>query len=282
MNKKFPWEVSPVRRVFLQAFFSLIYSAATIYILLLFYNYVICKEPASKSEAMIASSLIIGVLVTVVLVTIQISVHFFNRLKISLIEIEMHKKESLQAVLENLRNQINPHFLFNNLSVLSSLVYKDQDKAVDFIDQLSKVYRYVLENKEKELVDLKSELKFIESYCFLLKIRFGENIRFNFKVTPTDAEMFIAPMALQLLIENAIKHNEISEELPLEVKIIIDGNYLVISNPLQLRKGFVESSKTGLKNIIARYAYFTKLPVVISEENGNFIVKIPLLETDFN
>jgi two-component system LytT family sensor kinase len=138
MNKKLPWEVSPARRVILQAFFSLVYSASTIYILLVFYNYVLCKVPESKSDAMVSASLIIGVLVTLVLVTVQVSVHFFNRLKISLVEIEMHKKESLQAQLENLRNQINPHFLFNNLSVLSSLVYKDQDKAVDFIDQLVK------------------------------------------------------------------------------------------------------------------------------------------------
>jgi two-component system LytT family sensor kinase len=282
MNKKLPWEVSPARRVILQAFFSLVYSASTIYILLVFYNYVLCKVPESKSDAMVSASLIIGVLVTLVLVTVQVSVHFFNRLKISLVEIEMHKKESLQAQLENLRNQINPHFLFNNLSVLSSLVYKDQDKAVDFIDQLSKVYRYVLENKEKELVDLKSELKFIESYCFLLKIRFGENIKFNFKVSTTESELFIAPMALQLLIENAIKHNEISEEMPLEVKIYIDGKYLIISNRIQLRKGFVESSKTGLKNIIARYGYFTKQSVIISDNDGDFTVKIPLLETDFN
>ncbi len=282
MNKKLPWEVSPARRVILQAFFSLVYSASTIYILLAFYNYVLCKVPESKSDAMVSASLIIGVLVTLVLVTVQVSVHFFNRLKISLVEIEMHKKESLQAQLENLRNQINPHFLFNNLSVLSSLVYKDQDKAVDFIDQLSKVYRYVLENKEKELVDLRSELKFIDSYCFLLKIRFGENIRFDIKVSSSDSEKFIAPMALQLLIENAIKHNEISEECPLVVKIFVDGNFLVVSNPIQLRKGYVDSSKTGLRNIIARYSYFTKEPVIIDSTTNEFVVKIPILDMDFN
>ena len=282
MNRKMPWETSPMRRVFLQAFFSLIYSATTIYLLLLFYNYILCKEPSGKSSEMISASLIVGVLVTFVLVTIQVSVHFFHKLKVSLVEIEMHKKETLQAQLENLRNQINPHFLFNNLSVLSSLVYKDQDKAVDFIDQLSKVYRYVLENQNNELVKLKSELKFIESYCFLLKIRFGENIKFNFKVSSDDSELFIAPMAIQLLLENAIKHNEISQEFPLEVQIYIEDKYLVISNEIQLRKGFVESSKTGLKNIISRYSYFTKLPVVITDENKRFTVKIPVLESDFN
>lgn len=282
LNRKLPWEASAIRRVILQAFFSLVYSAGTIYILLLFYNYVLCKVPASKSDAMVSASLIIGVLVTLVLVTVQVSVHFFHRLKTSLVEIEIHKKESLQAQLENLRNQINPHFLFNNLSVLSSLVYKDQDKAVDFIDQLSKVYRYVLENKEKELVDLRSELKFIESYCFLLKIRFGENIRFDIKVSSLDSEKFIAPMALQLLIENAIKHNEISEELPLVVKIFVDGKFLVVSNPIQLRKGYVDSSKTGLKNIITRYSYFTKESIIIDSTTNEFVVKIPILDMDFN
>lgn len=282
MNAKFPWEIAPVKRSFIQAIATLVYSAGVIYILLLIYNYFVRKIPDEKSEAIVSSSLIVGILVTFVLVMIQISAHFFQRLKVSLVEIEMHKKDSLQAQLENLRNQINPHFLFNNLSVLSSLVYKDQDKAVDFIDQLSKVYRYVLENKDKELVDLKSELKFIESYCFLLKIRFGENIVFDIKVSEIDSAKFIAPMALQLLIENAIKHNEISEELPLVVKIFVEGNHLVVSNPIQLRKGYVESSKTGLKNIVARYSYFTKEVVVIENDSAEFIVKIPILDMDFN
>ncbi len=282
MNIKLPWEISPLKRASVQAVITLVYSASTIYLLLLGYNYFLCKIPEDKSSAIVSASLIVGVLITIILVTIQISVHFFNRLKLSLVEIELHKKESLQAQLENLRSQINPHFLFNNLSVLSSLVYKDQDKAVDFIDQLSKVYRYVLENKEKELVDLNTELKFIESYCFLLKIRFGENIKFEIKVSPSEAEKFIAPMALQLLIENAIKHNEISEELPLTVKLFVQGNYLVVSNPIQLRKGFVESSKTGLKNIIARYSYFTDEPVNIESGNNEFVVKIPILNMDFN
>lgn len=281
MNSKLPWEASPLRRVVVQAVTTLIFSAGTIYILLAFYNYFVCKIPEDKTGAIVSSSLIVGVLVTFVLVTIQVSIHFFNRLKLSLVEIEIHKKESLQAQLENLRNQINPHFLFNNLSVLSSLVYKDQDKAVDFIDQLSKVYRYVLENKEKELVEIKSEVKFIESYCFLLKIRFGENIQFQINIQDDKLERFIAPMALQLLIENAIKHNEISEELPLIVRVYVESNYLVISNAIQLRKGIVHSSKTGLKNIISRYSYFTQLPVLISSENGSFTVRIPILDNDF-
>ena len=282
MNKNLPWEISPFKRTLIQAISTLVYSASAIYLLLLGYNYFLCEIPAEKSSAIVSASLIVGILVTIILVTIQISVHFFNRLKLSLVEIELHKKESLQAQLENLRSQINPHFLFNNLSVLSSLVYKDQDKAVDFIDQLSKVYRYVLENKEKELIDLRSELKFIESYCFLLKIRFGENIIFDINVSPSDSEKFIAPMALQLLIENAIKHNEITEESPLTVKLYIKDKYLVVSNPIQLRKGFVESSKTGLKNIIARYSYFTKEPVVIKSEANEFVVMIPVLDMDFN
>ena len=197
-----------------------------------------------------------------------------------MIETEKYKQESIQAQLENLKNQINPHFLFNNLSVLSSLVYKDQDKAVEFINQFSKVYRYLLDNKSRELVELQEELTFVRSYCFLLKIRFEDSLQFDFAIENEAQLKLIPPLALQILIENAIKHNEVSEENPLFVRIVSNEHQLVIRNNKQLRKKVEISSKMGLNNIISRYKHFTNQSVEIQSSDDYFEVKIPLIQTN--
>jgi two-component system, LytTR family, sensor kinase len=165
------------------------------------------------------------------------------------------------------------------MSVLSSLVYKDQDKAVDFINQLSKVYRYLLDNKDRELVTLEDELTFIRSYTYLLQIRFDTNIKFDIQVENNALQKLVPPMAIQILVENAIKHNEISEELPLSVIIKNNGDVLEVINNLQLRTNTEPSSKMGLKNIKDRYHYFTDKPVEVLESEQMFVVKIPLIQS---
>ena len=196
-------------------------------------------------------------MMSILLLSIEISTQFFRHWKNSLVEIEKYRAESLQAQLQNLKNQINPHFLFNNMSVLSSLVYKDQDKAVEFINQLSKVYRYLLDNQNNELVTVEEELTFIRSYIFLLHIRFDQNLIIKTEVKKEDRTWLIPPMALQILIENAIKHNEASSEHPLAISIISEDEKLVVENNLQLRSQHEPGSKTGLENIRARYKFFT-------------------------
>jgi LytS/YehU family sensor histidine kinase len=157
------------------------------------------------------------------------------------------------------------------------LVYKDQDKAVDFINQLSKVYRYLLDNRNSELVTLENELTFIKSYIYLLQIRFDTNIEFKIDVESEFMHKLIPPLSLQILIENAIKHNEISNEMPLTISINVFENQLMIVNNLQLRTNHEPSSKTGLQNIKDRYKHFTDRELEIIENEKSFIVKIPLL-----
>jgi len=193
------------------------------------------------------------------------------------VELERYKTESLQAQLQNLKNQINPHFLFNNLSVLSSLVYKDQDKAVDFINQLSKVYRYLLDNRTSELIRLDEELAFIASYTNLIQIRFGESIHFKIAVGADFFNKMIPPLALQILIENVIKHNELSPEHPMTVYLTAKGNTLEVKNRLQPRINTEQSTGTGLQNIRERYRFFTGLGVEVQTGPENFSVTIPLL-----
>ncbi len=277
LNKKLPWQKSVLKRILIQLSTSIPYTIATIYFSLFIFNSYICKYPEEQHLNFLVPSISIGVITSIIILLVEIGAQFFINWKKSLIEIEKHKAETSQVQLQNLKNQINPHFLFNNLSVLSSLVYSDQDKAVDFINQLSKVYRYVLENRESELATLESEMTFIDSYIFLLQIRFQKNIQFDISIEKELLTLLLPPMSLQILVENAIKHNEISSEQPLNIKLFTEKNYLVVQNNFQLRKNHEPSSKTGLQNIKDRYEFFTKEEVEILQSEKFFTVKIPLL-----
>jgi LytS/YehU family sensor histidine kinase len=233
--------------------------------------------PKENQNSFLIPSITIGVFTSFIIISVDLSRQFFHQWKASIIELEKHKLESTQAQLQNLKNQINPHFLFNNLSVLSSLVYSNQDKAIDFINQLAKVYRYILDNNSSELTTLKEELTFIESYIFLLEIRFSTNIRFELKILPDTLNKKIPPLSLQILIENAIKHNEISDQQPLLIQIKSSQNHILVSNNLQLRRNKEISSQVGLKNIQERYAFFTSEKINIEKNNQSFQVTIPLL-----
>ena len=179
-----------------------------------------------------------------------------------------------------LKTQVNPHFLFNSLSILSSLVRVDPDLSEQFIEQLSRSYRYILEQKDQSLVTLRTELGFIDSYAFLLKIRF-EN-KFNLVVQLPDDILDrykIAPLTLQLLVENAVKHNRMSVNEPLIVNITYEDNQmLVVKNRLQPRSTPTISTGMGLQNIINRYALLTDRPVWAGETEDQFVIRIPLLD----
>lgn len=194
-------------------------------------------------------------------------------------KVERLKTEGLKSKFESLRNQVNPHFLFNSLNALSSLVYDDQKKAVDFIQKLSQVYRYVLDHQNDEVVALEDELKFLESFVYLNKIRFGDNFNVslvNLEYLPKNT--VIPPVALQMLIENCIKHNEISKDRKLNITVEKVGDEIMVSNninSIELNKK--ESSGLGLSNIQMRYEMLTDQKVKIDESGQTFVVSVPLL-----
>ncbi len=201
-----------------------------------------------------------------------------QRMKEIYVRAERLEKESAQAQFAALKNQVNPHFLFNSLSILSSLVQVDADLSEKFIDQLSRAYRYILEQKDNEQVLLKTELEFIRSYVFLLKIRFEEKFEVCIDVPESYWTQYkIAPLTLQLLVENAVKHNRMSATEPLLVKIGIEDGNLLVTNTLQLRTQTDVSTGVGLQNIINRYGMLTDKHVWVGESEGSFVVKIPLL-----
>jgi hypothetical protein len=202
----------------------------------------------------------------------------YQQLETLRVNAEQLKREATQAQFAALKNQVNPHFLFNSLSILTFLVEVDTKLSVQFINRLSKVYRYILEQRESEQVSLKTELEFLEAYTFLLNIRFEGKLQVFSTVPPEEAARFgIAPLTLQLLVENAVKHNQMSEECPLVVSILLEKDYLLICNPLQLRPQAESSTGLGLQNIVNRYRLLTNRPVWAGEQDGNFVVKIPLL-----
>jgi hypothetical protein len=202
----------------------------------------------------------------------------YRRLEDVQVRAERLEKENLQAQFAALKSQVNPHFLFNSLSILSSLVRADADLSEQFIDQLSRAYRYILEQKDNERVLLKTEIEFIQAYRFLLNIRFENKFDIVINVPEADQTRYsIAPLTLQLLVENAVKHNRMSSKEPLHVHIQLEGDCLVIQNNLQHRPQSENSTGVGLQNIINRYTLLTDRPVWIGEVDGSFVVEIPLL-----
>ncbi|GAB3943148.1 hypothetical protein GCM10028805_08910 [Spirosoma harenae] len=202
----------------------------------------------------------------------------YKRLELVKVRAEQLKQEATQAQFMALKNQVNPHFLFNSLSILSSLIEANPKRSILFVSQLAKAYRYVLEQRDFDSINLQEELGFMNAYTFLLQIRFGDKLTVITKVPSTVATQYrIAPLTLQLLIENAVKHNQMSSEEPLIVLIGTDEDFLVVSNPIRLRPEPGSSARLGLKNITDRYRLLTDRPVSITDQDGLFTVKIPLL-----
>lgn len=205
------------------------------------------------------------------------TVYFIGRWKESIIKAERLEKEKSQVQFDNLKNQLNPHFLFNALTSLNSLIFENQQLASAFLQQLSKVYRYVLQNKHKNFVLLSTELDFISHYVMLLETRFQGALKINFKVNDEAREKAIVPVTLQVLIENAIKHNIVDKDRKLTIDVLTVGDYLIVSNNLQVRKTVETSNKQGLENLRSLYSFLTDKPVIIEPTADRFYVKIPLI-----
>lgn len=202
---------------------------------------------------------------------------FLTNWRTSLIEAEKLKKDHIAAQYETLKNQVNPHFLFNSFNVLTTLVHKDADLAEQFVRQLSNVYRYVLDSRDKEVVPLEMELKQLEAYIFLMKIRFGESLKIDIKPVFTEG-VSVAPLTLQMLVENALKHNEVSKSNPLSIEVFQEGeDYIVVKNLIQLKNSVGESTGVGLENIRSRYKFLSDKAVIVLQEEGFFMVKIPII-----
>jgi len=215
---------------------------------------------------------------TLTVVAIYESIYFMNELRKSVEEKEMLKRESLKAQLNALKTQVNPHFLFNNLNTLSSIIPDNPKQAVDFVQQLSKVYRHILEVQDEQSIPLKDELDVMKAYTFLLQTRFGENLDITIDVPEEKMKKRIVPLSLQILMENAIKHNIVSADKPLRIDVFAENGKLVVSNNLQKKKQLSESTGIGLNNIRNRCKLLGNGKVEVTENETSFTVSIPLIE----
>ncbi|MDZ4757242.1 MAG: histidine kinase [Bacteroidota bacterium] len=217
-----------------------------------------------------------NLLLSFVVNLLYVSNHFIKEWKETLVHNERIKKESAMLQFENLKNQLNPHFLFNSLTSLNSLIYDNQQLASQFLQQLSKVYRYLLQHQDENLVKLGEEIQFINSFVMLLHTRFDGQLQIEINVPEEDKFLTIVPVTTQILIENAIKHNIISNTKPLKIKIYTKNKYLVVENNLQ-RKSIVETSnKVGLQNMKELYRIIADREVEIVENETTFVVIVPL------
>jgi hypothetical protein len=266
------WQEQPLLRLGVGIVAMVVYTISAVYFLIFFFRYVVGFDVGDDMGGMLWSTIVI----TLVITMFMTSRAFFFNWRQSAVDAERLKRESVKAQYESLKSQVNPHFLFNSLNVLTNLVYEDQERAVRFIKQLSEVYRYVLDTRDKEVVPIQQELDFVNAYLFLQQIRFGDKLQVA--LSGLDGNGYVAPLALQLLVENAIKHNEVSHDHPLHIRIAREGDFFVVANVLQRKQVLSENaSGVGLVNLKSRYTFLSDEPVQVAEESGQFIVKIPVI-----
>lgn len=203
---------------------------------------------------------------------------FIKQWKLSINENERMQHEMQRSQYELLKSQVNPHFLFNSLNTLITIIPEKPEVAVSFVKQLSKVFRYALIHVADNTVSVATELKIVDAYLFLNKERYGEKLIIDIQLDERTLKLSLITQSLLMLVENAIKHNELSEKHPLTINIYNEGDILIIKNTLQLKKLLDQSTGIGLNNIISRYKHVTNIPVTIEKEHNWFIVKLPLLQ----
>jgi sensor histidine kinase YesM len=211
----------------------------------------------------------------IVIISAQLIYITQKQQKISLENEALHA-EYMRSRYEALKNQVDPHFLFNSLNTLNSLIKIDTDKAQEYVQQLSYVFRYTLQNAE--IISLNEELKFTKAYCHLMKIRYGNNLDFEYNVDEKLYDYMIIPLSLQTLVENAIKHNVVSNKQPLKVKIEGDDESVKVSNPIQLKKKVESGERIGLVNLAERYKLMWKKEIIAVKTNEIFEVTVPLMK----
>jgi len=277
LDRKLPWLTFGNSRFYWQLAIGILLSLVIINISYLILKFTLTQDPPS-AEQMLAMN-IIGVVLLLPTISMNFGIQFLKNWKNAQVSSENFQKESIKAELTALKNHLDPHFLFNNLNVLSSLISKDKKQSQRYLEKFAEVYRIILQSSSEELVLLNQELEFISAYMYLLQIRFEDSILLTIDIPKETKNTYLPPLTLQMLIENAIKHNIASETKPLEINVFVKDEYLVVQNNLQEKKiAEHQSNKSGLVNIKKRYAHFSDVPVDVIKNTNSYIVKVPLLD----
>ncbi|MGK7393399.1 MAG: sensor histidine kinase [Candidatus Cyclobacteriaceae bacterium M3_2C_046] len=279
-GKYFSWIHAPLKRLLVELVAVLVYSFSVGYIIAFAISYFIRNSFTLDDipwREMVGATYL-PVIVSLGITAFMTSRSFLLEWRKAAIAAEKLRADRYQGQYQSLKDQLNPHFLFNSLNTLTNLVYEDQDQAAKFIQELSRVYRYVLETQKEELVTLEEELAFSESYIALQKLRFGSNL--YFEVDVPNKSGLIPPLTLQLLFENAIKHNVISEDYPLTISIKqVEGQLIVRNNLRKKIEQHQQNTGIGLSNINARISYFIPRELEIIEDDF-FTVIVPLIKSN--
>jgi two-component system LytT family sensor kinase len=282
LDKKYNWNEHPQQRFFNQLIANALLAIGMVFTAKALYRLVINDQSYIVARDEITLMMYIFIIILGFVAT-ELAYFLLHKWRFNLAELERFKKENAEYRFELLQSQLNPHFLFNSLNTLSALVYENQDNAGLFIRKLSDVYRYILDHRDTDLVDLDTELSFADSYIMLMKLRFAENLRVNVNIN--DEKSFdyrLAPLSLQMLLENAFKHNVVSQKKPLKIDVSLEKDYLIVENNKQPKLSQEKSHQMGLKNLNNRYEFLTEKKVIVEDGIETFTVKLPLIQTKKN
>lgn len=278
INNDVVWDRYKKYRIVIGFIGSVALTLVTIFFVRVFIGLVLERETWEEFlEGEKAIFYIVALIITLVISLFFHAVHYYKELQKNKIKEQKVIAGTASAKFDALKNQLDPHFLFNSLNVLTSLIEENPDNAQKFTTSLSKVYRYVLEQKNKDLVTVDEELDFARTYMSLLKMRFEDSLTFEIPEKAQNPESKVVPLSLQLLLENAVKHNMVTSTKPLHIKIYEEGTNLVVMNNLQPKQIVKKSSGVGLGNIKQRYQLLTNKKVIINQEAKRFAVAIPML-----
>lgn len=280
LNKRFGWNKKIIQRISIQLLFAIIIATIGSSVITVISHYI-----SPYREGLIAIlwlNALISSVINIIAMAILEAFLFFNESNQAQIKAKKLEQELSHIRFEVLKNQINPHFMFNSLNVLSGLIEKDTEKAQLFIDEFAHIYRYVLETIEKQVVTLKEELGFVRSYIFLQKIRYGESIVLTIDVKSELLKFLLPPLSLQLVLENAIKHNILSETQPLVIEIFYEDHCLIVKNNIQPKLSSVHSTGLGQINLSKRYQMVSDKHPEFSFINEFYIARLPLIDPDYD
>lgn len=277
VRRKYPELNQTKKRVFFIVLIFLVVMSPSVLLILFLYDSFSILGYRLKNED-IRLVLLVGFIINIIFETLWEVIYIINKYKESLAEHEILEQMSISQEFENLKGQVNPHFLFNCFNTLSSLISEDKAEAEKFLDELSKVYRYLLKNNEEGMATLDNELKFINSYYRLLKTRHGEALQLQTEIDKKYLAYLLPSLSLQLLVENAVKHNVVSRHQPLMIEIFTtSGNQLVVNNNLQRKLKKETSTQIGLKNIAMKYKLLQQNGFHVVEGDKNYMVVLPLI-----
>jgi sensor histidine kinase YesM len=279
LRSYFNWFNRPIKKI-LALLFAISFYTIPLSALLLIGWYHLFKNGVVDWSIVNTSTLII--MICVVFIThVYETVFLVKQAESDQLKKEQLERARAEAALEALKNQVDPHFIFNSLNTLSHLIEDKPEKAKLFNDNLAEIYRYILQNKARDLVLLKEEIEFVRHYFALLRIRFEDAVHLQITVQETESEQFlIPPISLQILVENAIKHNEFSDQNPLRIQILLENESLSVKNEIRKKQLRKPSSGIGLKNLDERYQLITAKKMLIESKESEFIVALPVLKIE--